>query len=135
MSDLYKIAAQKRYRFETIRGPLDVEQLFQVPLKATDGFDLNTLAKKLNKRIADCKEDSFVDDDTVAPFVKDIENCLDIVKDVIATKQAEKKASLDRAKKALERKKILDAISAKQDEKISQASLEELEKQLAALED
>lgn len=40
---------------------------------------------------------------------------------------------LAKQQKAIDRKKILDVIAAKKDEKLSQASLEDLEKQLAAL--
>lgn len=60
---------------------------------------------------------------------------LDIVKDVIATKQAAIAAHEAKRKKAEERRKILDLINTKKDEQLSAASIEELEKKLAALDD
>lgn len=58
-----------------------------------------------------------------------------MVKDVIATKQKANAEALARTHKAEERRKILDAISNKKDEALSGASIDELEKKLAALDD
>lgn len=56
-----------------------------------------------------------------------------VVKDVIRTKQEENRAALARRQRAEERRKILDILAAKKDEKLSQASIEELEKKLSEL--
>jgi len=133
VSDIYKFAAQNTLRFSSKRGDLTVEQLFQLPLKSTSGFDLDTIAKGINARLKGASEESFVEDTTIDPLKQSLTVALDIVKDVIATKQAENRAALNRQQKAAERKKILDVIAAKKDEKLTTASLEELEKQLAAL--
>lgn len=133
MSDIYKYAAKKQLRFQSNRGELTAEQLFQLPLKSQNGCDLDTIAKKINGQLKNASEESFVEDISDDPRKTDLTIALDIVKDVIATKQSEERARLDRIRKSAERKKILDVIAAKKDEKLSQASLEELEKQLAAL--
>jgi hypothetical protein len=134
MSDsIYKFAAQNQLRFASKRGDLTAEQLFQLPLKSHTGFDLDTVARTINGQLKGVSEESFVEDNTADPRKQALSVALEIVKDVIATKQAENRASLTKANKAMERKKILDAIAAKRDEKLSQASLDELEKQLAAI--
>lgn len=126
---MYKEACQKKMRFPSVRGALTTEQLFDLPLKSSDGFDLDTVARSIYGQLK--TEPSFVEvaDDTQEA----IKTSLEIVKDVIATKQAAAKAVAERATRSVQRKKILDAIAAKKDEKLTQASLEDLEKQLAAL--
>lgn len=134
MSDIYKFAAQKGLRFPSKRGDLTAEQLFHLPLKSQTGCDLDSVARAINNQLKDASEESFVEDTTADPRREALRVALDVVKDVIATKQAENHAALEKARKAAERKKLLDALAAKQDERLTRASVEELEKQLAALE-
>ena len=131
---MYKFAAQNRLRFSSPRGQLTVEDLFQLPLKSKTGLDLDTVAKNINSQLRQASEESFVEDSSADPQRKLLDTALEIVKDVIKTKQDENKAHMAKLKKAEQRRKILDAIGAKSDEAISKASLEDLEKQLAALE-
>lgn len=131
--DIYKFAAQNALRFPSKRGDLTAEQLFDLPLKSQTGFDLDTVARSINGRLKLVSEESFVEDTTADPSRQALAVALDVVKDVIATKQAENRAAADKARKAVERKKILDAIAAKKDQSLTAASMEDLEKQLAAL--
>lgn len=133
MSDIFKYAAQHKLRFPSARGDLTVEQLFQLPLKSQTGFDLDTVARTINGELKGVSEESFVEDTSADPRKQALTVSLDIVKDVIATKQAENRAALDKTRKSAERKKLLDVIAAKKDEKLSQSSLDELEKKLAEL--
>lgn len=133
--DIYKFAAQKKLVFPSKRGDLNVEQLFDLPLQSQTGFDLNTVAKTINAQLKGVSEESFVEDTTADPRKQILTVSLDIVKDVIATKQAENKAIREKADRAAKRKLILDAMAAKKEQAISQASLEDLEKQLAALDE
>lgn len=55
--------------------------------------------------------------------------------ELFVTRQAENRAALAKSQRAIERKKLLDILAAKKDEKLSQASIEDLEKKLAALDD
>ena len=132
---MYKFAAQNRLRFPSNRGDLTVENLFDLPLKATNGFDLNSVAQAINTELKTTGEESFVEDVTDDPRRKALAMSLEIVKDVIKTKQEENAARLNKMNKANERRKILDAMSAKQDQALSAASLEDLQKQLAALDE
>ncbi len=133
MSDVYKFAAQNGLRFPSKRGELTVEQLFQLPLKSQSGFDLDTVARTINNQLKGVSEESFVEDTAADPRREALKVSLDIVKDVIATKQAENRAALVKRDRAEQRRKILDAMSAKQDQALSAASIEELEKKLAEL--
>lgn len=133
MADIYKIAAQNSFRFPSSRGNLTVEQLFALPLKSQNGFDLDSVARAVNSELKSLEEESFVDIVTTSPRKAQLETSLAIVKDVIKTKQDEAAVHQARLQRVLERKKILDAIGAKKDAALSAASLEELEKRLAEL--
>jgi hypothetical protein len=133
MNEIYKFAAKNSLRFPSTRGELTVEQLFQLPLKTVSQFDLDTVARTIYSQLKEVSEESFVEDIAADPRKQMLTVSLDIVKDVIATKQADNRAMFAHTQRAVERKKILDAISAKKDEKLTQSSLDELEKQLAAL--
>lgn len=134
MTDIYKYAAQTGIRFPSIRGDLVLEQLFDLPLSSKSGFDLDSVAKEINGALKACGEESFVSTMN-NPRQKPLEIALEVVKDVIATKQAVNAAALAKTHKAEERRKILDAINNKKDQQLSASSLEDLEKQLAALDE
>lgn len=132
---MYKFASQNKLRFPSLRGDLITEQLFDLPLKSNSGFDLDSVARAINNSIKEIGEESFVDNNSNNPLKKTLECSLEIVKDVIKTKQEENATRLSKIKKTEERKKILDAMNAKKEQQLSQASLEDLEKKLAALDD
>jgi hypothetical protein len=94
---------------------------------------LVAVARAINAELKGVSEESFVEDTAVNPQRQRLAVALDVVKDVIATKQAENRAQLDRARRAAEKKKLLDLVASKKDEKLSQASIEELEKKIAEL--
>lgn len=134
MDNIYKYAAQHNLTFPSKRGELMVSQLFQLPLKARDGFDLDTVARTVNDQLKGVTQESFVEDTTADPRKTALAVMLDIVKDVIKTKQEENRAKLDKAKRQAEIQKIREIIDQKKDEKLSQASIEDLQKKLAELE-
>lgn len=131
--DIYKIAAQQAFRFPSVRGALTVEQLYSLPLKGDVSFDLDTIARAINTELKGVTQESFVEETENDPKKSRLTVMLDIVKDVITTKKAESAAARNRLQRAVDRKKILDAIGAKKDAQLTTASLEELEKKLAEL--
>ncbi len=96
---MFKFAAQHKLRFPSVRGVLVAENLFDLPLKSASGFDLNSVAQAINKELKTTGEESFVEDVTDDPRRKALQVSLEIVKDVIKTKQEENAARLNRAKK------------------------------------
>lgn len=131
--DIYKIAAQGRLRFPSQRGDLTVEHLFQLPLKSTAGYDLDSTARAIHNDLKGLFEESFVADPADNPRKAELEIKLAIVKDVILTIQTANAAALARQDKAEKRKKILDAMAAKQEAALTEGSMEELNAKLAAL--
>jgi hypothetical protein len=134
MTDLYKLASRLKFRFPTSKGEITVEQLWSLPLTSATQPSLDTVAKTINGTLQQVSENSFVST-TTNPEKPVLEAKLDIVKDVIATKITENQAAQDKVKKAQERNRLLDAIANKEGKVLEEASLDELKRKLAALEE
>lgn len=133
-TNIFETATRIKLRFTSPRGDLTVEQLWDVPLRSKDGFDLNALAKTANKAVKEMAEENFVDTAVKTPEHARREMALEIVKHVIETKVAEEEAAKKRAENKIERDKILAILAEKQDGKLSALSEKELLRRAAALE-
>lgn len=131
-SNLFIIASRKKFRFASERGDLTVENLWDLPLTSKNGFNLNAVAITVNAELKSLAEESFVETST-NPRRKDLENMLDLIKYVISVKQEEAKAATERVAKQALKRKLQEAIEAKEGEALQNASLEDLQAQLAAL--
>ena len=131
--NMFEYATMNKLRFSSSRGELSVENLWDVPLRSRDGFDLNSIAKRVNQNVKELTEESFVD--TVkTPQNTRAEISLELVKHVIEQKlEAENKAK-KRAENKQERDKLLAILAEKQEGKLSKLSEEELHKRIAQLE-
>lgn len=128
--NLFEAAARGKYRFTSAKGQITTEDLFDLPLTSKNGFDLDMVARTVNSELKSASEESFV---TTTRRNTDLENKLEIVKAVIALRQEEKAAAADRAARLEKKRKILDAIESKEDQQLSEASIEDLRQQLAEL--
>lgn len=131
--NMFENAARTKMRIQSTRGALSVEQLWDVPLRSGDGFDLNVIAKGVNRALKHLTEESFVDTEP-NPAQARVEATFTIVKHVIAVKLAEEEASRKAADNRLERQKLLRILAEKQDGKLSELSAKQLKKRIAALE-
>ena len=129
----FEIATRKKFRFDTYKGQVTVEDLWDLPLTATNGRpNLDDIAKELYKKMKDESEMSFVKPTSqVSKEFNIIKAKFDIVKHIIDVKLAEAEA----AKKAKEIKarnqRILGLIAQKEDEALASKSKEELLAMLA----
>lgn len=125
--NIFEVAARKKFRFASTRGDLLVEQLFDLSLVHLDG-----IARTVNTELKSLTEESFID---LKPDPRrgDLEAKLEILKYIIEAKQAEVVRMQKANERALERKRILDAINAKTDQELAGASKEDLIKRLNAL--
>ncbi len=131
--NIFEYAVRNKLRFASIRGELSVEQLWDVPLRSRDGFDLNAIAKATNRALKDIAEENFVEAAKTYEHMRR-EDAMEIVKYIIDKKLAEEATAKDRATKKLEKEKLLAILAEKQDGKLSELSAEELQKRIAALE-
>lgn len=133
--NMFEAATRLKLRFETVKGILSCEELWDLPLTSAKGASLDGLARSFNKYLKEVEEESFVEKPVPDPEKISIEIRFEIVKRMIEVRIEER----DKIKKAAERKerkeKLLQAIAAKQDESLQQASLEDLQKMVADLDE
>ena len=132
--DLFMRATREAFRYESARGLLSTEQLWQLPLigqRANTGFDLDNVARTINAEIKAMGEESFVEREN--PLREVAVARLEVVKAVIAYRQAEARAQEKRAANASERKAIMEALDNRKRADLSAASVDELKARLAAL--
>lgn len=128
--EIFKKASKKKLRFNTNRGVLSVEQLWdlskdeirQLVIKAREA------AKKSSGEVADT-ELSFLDSPAKTKATDD-ELRFEILKDIYLTKKSAEEKAQKRAEIKENNKKILDLIARKQDEALEKKSISQLEKML-----
>lgn len=128
---MFEKATRLKLRYESTRGALSTEDLWDLPLTSTNGPSLDNLAQGLSKQLKETTTESFVVKTTVADSTLQLK--FDVVKHIIDVRLAERdKAAL--AKETKEKKeRILSIISRKQDETLENTSLEDLQKMVASL--
>ena len=132
MSNIFEQATRQALRFPSVRGELNTEQLWDLALTSRNGFDLDSVAKEVNQRLKAISEESFVIK-TSNPEKSDLELKLEVLKHIIAVKQAEADARRNAADRAAERQKLYDILAEKQDSALKELSVEDIQKRLAEL--
>lgn len=130
--NIFEAAARKKLRFESVRGSLPVEVLFDLPLTASNGLSLDAIARTINGALKELTEESFVET-TTNPLKGELELKLELVKFVIADKQARLAAERDAAARKAEREKLLAILATKEEAALNALSTEEIRKRLEAL--
>lgn len=121
LTNLFEKASKMKLRFSTTKGILSTEDLWDLSLESLD-----KIAKNLYKQIKESEEISFISEKSSEDTLASIK--LEIVKFVITFKMDEAKEKKLRAEKLALKKRIADEIAKKKDNKISEMSIEELEK-------
>lgn len=114
-------ALKKKYRFE-YKGLINVEDLFDLKLE-----DLDYIYKNLKRNENDLQVDSLLDANK-NPLKKEIENKINIVKAIFDMKEAEIESAKIAMANKVQRDKILAIIENKQDQELSEKSIDELRK-------
>lgn len=130
--NLFEIATRKALRFSSVKGELSVEQLWSLPLTSKVGFDLDSIAKGINKDLKDTEEESFVATNT-NPRRGDLQVKLDILKHIIGVKQEELAAASKRQANAQERHKLQELLARKNDQELEALTPEQIQAKLDAL--
>jgi len=131
MEQLFELALRGKFRFDSVRGELTTEDLFQLPLTSRNGLDLDNVAKAVNAELKEMGEESFVE--VVSPRKTELEYKLEIVKYIIKMRKDENAAKLEFAKRKQEIEKIESLLERKSEEALSSLSEEELKSRLASL--
>lgn len=125
----YKKATQMKLRFETNKGYLSVEDLWDLPLNNSTP-NLDKLAIDISRQIKENSVESFVNKSTTNSVVEVLTIKLEILKDVINTKIEAQKAREGEIKKQEQKSLILNLIREKEQEGLKGLSIAELQAKL-----
>ncbi len=128
MEDKFIRATKMGLRIPSAKGPLTVEDLWSLPLKANSPMhrnvtSLDDIAKALHRNLKQTSV-SFVDDQAAVNMEDQL--AFDIVKFVIDTFKAEQQAVKQAAEVKAKQQHILALIKRKEDDQLNGLSIEEL---------
>lgn len=129
---LFELAAREKLRFETPRGQLSVESLWDLPLSSAANISLDSIAVSLDAAIRSSAPKSFVSNSTSTEN-KILTLKFDIVSHIIGVRLAENKAKAESNEKAAQRRMLQEAIAAKKNEQLLSGDVEALQARLDAL--
>lgn len=129
--NIFEQASRKKLRFETSRGQLTVEQLWDLAL--TGQVSLDSIAIDLNTQLTNLPPVSFVTDSATNDPVLTLK--FDIIKQVIATRVEENKKKSAAQEVAQQRKLLREQIALEKNKELLSGDVSSLEKKLAALGD
>ena len=122
---MFEQATRMKARFP-FRGLVSVEDLWDLSVK-----DLDSVFKILNSELKQTKEESLLDVKTKEDA--ELQLKINIVKHIVEIKLAEEDLRLRARERREKKQKILEVLSAKQDESLQGKSVEELEAMLDEL--
>ena len=123
--NIFEQATRRAIRFESAKGDLSVEQLWDLPLQSRNQFDLDTVAKTVNRQLNAVTEESFVSV-RENPAKETLSLKLELVKHIISVKLQEAEEARNRANKASEKEKLLRLLDEKQNEALRALTPEEI---------
>jgi hypothetical protein len=122
---MFEKSSRYKYRFETKKGNVSVEDLWDIPLIHSSGVSLDEIAKSLSRSLKENEEESFVVKRT--ELNDTLETKLNIVKYIIKTKIDERLLKENQAVIKSQLEKIEMAIEEKTSSEWKEKSLEELQ--------
>lgn len=127
---MFEQASKMKLRFETERGYITTEDLWDIPLIG-NGLSLDNIAKFLNKKVKESEEESFV---IKKSDVNDIvELKFNIVKHIISSKLADIEVNEKRLESKAKKEALMEAIENREKDDLNNNSIEELRKMLEDL--
>lgn len=131
--ELFERALRKKLRFSSPVGMLSTEQLWDLPLIAKgDKPSLDNVARLASQELKELGEESFVEV-KADPKKSDAELRLEVVKHVIAARQADAAKAEKAAETAQTKKALQEALAGKQADALKNMSEEDIKKKLAEL--
>lgn len=131
---MFEKATRLKLRFDTPRGHISVEDLWDLPLTSNTGKpNLDDIAKGLHRELrAGAETASFVTPASTAGN-EGLQLGFDVVKHVIDVRVAERDAAVQAAKRRETKQRILEIVAMKEDESLRGKSLEELKAMAEAM--
>jgi hypothetical protein len=126
--ELFEKATKEKDRWETSKGMLSAEDLWDLSLPSLD-----TIAKAVNKKLKEESEESFISAKTSSN--ETLERKLNVLKHIIGVKLAEKEATKSRMERLAKIHQLKELAVSKANEQLASKSLEEIQKMIAELEE
>ena len=133
MSELFVKATREQWRFESNRGLLTTEQLWELPLSSKSNFDLDNVAKTLSKKIKDLGEEASFVTERADIGKNALEDQLELVKSIISVKKAESAAMVLKKENADKKARIKEILYGRSEDALKSKTNEELLAELANL--
>ena len=132
--NMFERASREKLRFPSVKGELTIEQLWDLPLQSSrsNTVDLDSVARTVNTDLKAVTEESFVETRS-NPQKAVLTLKLDILKHIIATKQAENAQKVALAANASEIARLKAVLAEKNDEALKGMSQEDIEAKIKSL--
>lgn len=127
MEKMFEKASRLKLRFETSKGLLSTEDLWELNLTSLD-----SIAKGVNKKLKDETEESFIA--VKSSKNTELELKLEILKHVIAEKMAAQEAAKNRAVRNAKLSQLKDLAARKANAELDAKSLDEINAMITELE-
>lgn len=129
MTEVFEQAARLKLRFETTKGCLSSEDVWELSLPSLD-----TLARTVNRRLRVAEEESFIPS-TLQPKAPSHDTLrLEMLRHIISVKVLERDVARQLAEDRAKLARLKDLLAAKEDEAFKTLSQEEILKQITELE-
>lgn len=125
-NSLYKQATKENWLFDSGNGQLNVSDLWNLPLTSKNNRpNLDDVARRLYNAIKEMNDVSFVN--PVTNNSNTLQQRLELVKDIIATRQAENEAKNNERERQARNARIREILAEKQEDSLKNMSVEELQ--------
>lgn len=129
---IFEQASRAKLRFESNKGSLTVEDLWDLPLSGGRGTSLDSVCVGLHQQLQDTPQTlSFVEPSKSNAEQAELQLKFAVAKHILDVRMAELAAAKDAAKRREQRQRILQIIDAKEGAALEGKSVEELRALLA----
>ena len=131
MSEINNVFAEitrKKVRFETPKGFLTIEDVWDLPLTSVRGLNLDDLAKSVNKKLKEATEESFVK--TKSKKANILELQMKAILYIIDVKLKERDKAKKRKQLKEEKELLLTLMKEKEIEELKNKNLDEIKKRI-----
>jgi hypothetical protein len=130
--NIFEEAAKRKLRFESVKGALTVEQLFDLPLTSDNNFNLRAIGQHYLGAITKTKVSDFLTGEEVKATLDD-ELRLSILSHIRDTRKNELDERQNAAANKRRREQLLAVLAEKENEKLKNMTSAQIEEELAKL--
>lgn len=122
---MFEKASRLKIRFQSPKGELSVEDLWDLPLTSQTGkANLDDIAKDIHTLLKSSGEVSFVE--KTAPQNETAQLGFEIVKHIISIRLAENQSRLDAREKSEKKQRLMEILNRKEDQALEELSPDQI---------